>query len=421
MELRFAQVNRFYPHLRVAEITLCDNGCRLQNVPVLSGMVTSDTGMWTGHAMRRPPSEEEAGGLFSEEETLGPDFRSVMCVVAYSHSRAMIIGFLPHPLTQMAFIDEEQNRDIYRHPSGTNVTANKYGDLTIQQTGGAFIKIAWENGSGQPPDYYEDLTEKTANETWELQENEPATITITTGNRDGEAFKLRVRPSGDVDQMSSGYWHLRHARDLHHDIGEESQVHIILSSTHTAGEDIKIRTPANVTVTAGGDATVQAAGDAHLFAAGTALVAAGGDARVSAAGSATVGALGEARVGSAGPVTVASMEAIFLAAPVIVALTEEFIVTGSIIEGGSIAGIAGAAAAEAKAAEIVAQASIDTAAAVDGPPPELAEAAADLAEAAEEIELAVEEAVETSSDAVGTAPPDNEGLTGDPAPDMPIV
>lgn len=441
MELYFAQVARAYPHTRTCEIILLHNGQRLQGVPMLSGMVTSDTGFWSAHAMQRPPSEEEAGGLFSEEETLGPDFRSVTCVVAYTHGRAFIIGFMPHPLTQMAFVDLEQNRDAYRHPAGTMATTNKYGDFTLSHTGGAFFKFAWPNASGVDPDRYEDLTQKTANDTWELQENEPVTVTLSTGNRDAEAFKIRVRPNGDVDQMSSGYWHLRHAKDLHHDIGEQSEVHITLTSTHSAGLDIKIRTPENVTVTAGGDARVQALGDAYLTAGDDATVEAidnvyikaGGDVRITAGGDieATVGgdaeikAAGSATVESKGDLELFSPSAINMTSTVINATTPLFNVVGVFVEEGQ-AFLAEAAvlAKELSLASDLAGMAGDLASTeenVAAAEEEVEAARADIEEAAENIRLAVEEAVLTSEEAVGTAPPDNEGLTGDPAPDLPIV
>lgn len=410
LQIRFAQVVRVYPKYRACEIAFLDDGWRVTNVPILGDYASSDTGRWSMHNMPRPPSEEEAGGYQPN-----PDERTVLAVVAMVDDRPMILGFLPHAMTQLAFIQEEQNRDMDRHPSGTNSTTNRNGSWTLQHTGGAFIRVAAQVDSDVEPDRYEDLTAKCWNENWRLPENEPCTITITTGNRDGEAMKLRFRPNGDVDQMSSGYLHIEHAKDLHVDIGESAQVHVTDFSTHTAGGDVKIRTPASVTVTAGGDA--------HLL------------------------ALGRGNACSAGPMLVGSLEKLTLEAPII------DIITGELnVQAGAVGFTAGDFAVDAAVASVAAGAigltAVETSVmgvlgvtgvavaeefvtgVVPPVPPlpagmpsgaggvaeeialaeaERAAAEEDLAEAAENIALAVEEAVETSSAAVGLGPMDNLG------------
>lgn len=394
LAIRFAQVVRVYPKYRTCEIAYLDDGWRAQNVPILSDYASSNSGGWSMHNMPRPPSEEDAGGYHPD-----PAERTVLAVVAMVDDRPLVIGFLPHAMTQMAFVQEEQNRDIWRHPSGTITTINRNGSMEIQHTGGAFIRVAAQVDSDIEPDRHEDLTDKAWNENWVLPENDPATITITTGNRDGEALKIRLRPNGDVDQMSSGYLHIEHAKDLHVDIGEHAQIHITDHYTTSAGDDIKQRTPANITISAGDNLRLQAKGDVILTAGGNLTAQTEGNATVSAAGAATV----EANQS----IEVFSPLAINLVSTVVNVTAPLFNVLGLIVEEGQVAAaeaavLARTAAYEAKLLATLTPAVLE----LEG---EIEAAEADVMEAAENIEAAVLEAVETVEPAVGTGEPDNLG------------
>jgi hypothetical protein len=422
------------------------------------------------HAMMRPPSEEMAGGLFDKVETAGPDFRTVLAACVMTGGRPMIIGFMAHPMTQMEFIKDEQNRDIYRHPAGNNINTERHGNYEIHHTGGAFIKVGKEvtNAAGVlvEADRHEDLTPLCANENWIYPLNDPVVITLVTGDQGENAFKERVRETGDTDIMSSGYLHVRYAKDAHVDIGETTDWHSVLEIRISSGGDIKIRTPANVTISAGENATLQALGDVNIYAGGNINAAAAGDATIEAGGNVTAAAAGDAAVaaggsveavsagplyaGGAGPVFVGASDLLVLDAPTILVNCEEMIVTGEIIEGGAeggllgglvggvteiVSGIADAIGIDLSytlgapgdiggqmgdaAGDYGSDAAAAGDAAASAAQPEVDAAIADIEEAQESIRLAVEEAVETSLEAVGTGDPDNEGITSDPAGDVP--
>jgi hypothetical protein len=404
MSLRFGQVVHVYPNYFTCEIVMCDTGQRYQNVTILSPFVSNNSGVRYQHGVIRPESEELAGGLMTNDED-----RTVLAACVFVGGKPMVVGFIAHPLTQLAWLPEEQNRDTYRHPAGVLVNTERHGNHEIHHTGGCFIKIGKDatNAAGVEvlADRHEDLTPICANENWIYPINDPVTITICTGDQGAEAFKMRVRPNGDTDIYSSGNLVIDYLENCTVNIGGDTLVNTLGTTTVNSQGDCKVRSMGDVVVTAAGAGRLHAAGEASLFAGGTATVAAAGDA--------TVAAVGTVNVASEGPLTVASATTITLGAPEITALTELFIVTGEIIALGEFGG---GALGAALATGIVASAVPPLAAMV---PVELAEAEAQLAQAMIDIELAVAEAVETSLEAVGTGPADNEGLGGDPAPDVP--
>lgn len=419
MSLRFAQVIHYYPNYGTAEVVMLDNGQRFQNVTVLTEFISNNSGSRIHHAMLRPASEEAAGGLMPNEED-----RSVLAAVVMVGGRPMIIGFMAPPMTQLAFLPEEQNRDLYRHPSGTLATVNKHGDLEIQHSGGAFVRIAFDNASG-PADRHQDLTPLAANENWLLPENEPPTITISVGNRDGEALKARVRPNGDTDVMSSGQLHIRYAKSVHVDAGENVSVHVGGNATVSAEGDISARAEGNVTVTAGGDAHVLAEGAGSVVSAGPLLLGSSQSVTIeapvvnlaaevvdiTAAETGVSGALlVTGGIGAPGGIEASTVVAAAVAGVEVVSAlpmvapdfaTGPVAVSPSPVGGGGSAPFGGVEGELGLAAE------------------QVAAATEDVAEARQSIEEGVQEAVETATEARGLGLPDNEGLSGDPAPDVP--
>lgn len=388
MSLRLAQVGHVYPQHRTCEVTMLDNGQRFQNVMYCCHYSSSNSGVWMAHGLLRPDSEEIAGALRDPIETDMP-LRSTTAVVAMINGRPFVMGFMSHPYSQLAFIHDEQNRDIYRAPAGVIATVQRDGNFELHHTGGAFFKIG-KDIETTDADRHEDLTPLCWNENWIYPLNDPVTITLVTGDQGDQAFKGRIRETGDTDLMSSGYLHIRYQRDAHVDIGETTDWHSVDEIRVSSGADIHIRTPGNVIISAGGDVTSQALGNAFVYA--------GGDLTAAAAGNTTVAGGAE--------VTVSAAELLYLGAPEIEAHCEIFTVFGELIldapdpEGGAVGEEQGAIAAEAAAGEVEA-------------------AEADIEEAITSIEEAVLEAVETSLEAVGTGEPDNLGEGGDPAPDIP--
>lgn len=414
LAIRFAQVVRVYPKFRTCEIAFADEGWRTQNVPILSDYASSNSGGWSMHNMPRPPSEQDAGGYHPD-----PNARTVLAVVAMVDDRPFVIGFLPHAMTQMAFVQSEQNRDIWRHPSGTIGTINRNGSFELQHTGGAFIRVAAQVDSPTLPDNHEDLTPRAWNLNWALPENEPPTITISVGNKSGEAFKLRVRPNGDTDIMSSGNLNVRYQGNAHIDVGGDAEIHVAGDTTASIGGDLRAR--------AMGDVTATAAGDAHLLAQGNGSMVSQGDALVGSASkltleapqidivtgslditagqvgvaAATIGVTGEVGIlgglAVTGTVGVTGTFGMTGAMGVVGVVDATDFVTAGGFPGAPGFGGGGGGAPGGVAAEL----------ALAGQ--EVAAGTADLAQAAVDIEQAVQEAVLTSAAARGTAPPDNLG------------
>jgi hypothetical protein len=406
MSVRFAQVVHVYPNYRMAEVVMCDNSQRYQNVMIATEHVTSNSGSWRAHGVPRPPAEEDAGGIHPEDEYMPGPVRTEFALVTFIGGRPMITGWMPPPLSQMMFTFEQQNREVHRHPAGLVETTSFEGNWELHHSGGAFLRGAYETAL-QMPDRHEDLTPFGANENWLLPENDPIMWTMSTGDQGEEAVKLRWRHDGCVDQMSTGYWHVRHLEDLHFDIGMQSEFHVLDFSTHTAGGDIRIRTPtADVLITAGGDF--------HVL------------------------ALGQGNVVSAERLLLGSLEKVVIEAPIVEISAPEAVgivtgvmgITGEVgIEGGLgvegvvqssepmiapefVEGLGIGFGGEAESGGVEAEMALAE--------EEVAAAEEDLAEAEESIEEAVLEAQETHLEAVAEGgDPDNMGEGGEPAEDVP--
>lgn len=452
MSLRFGQVIHYYPNHRVAEIVMTDNAQRFQNVTCLTGYVTSDSGTHINHTMQRPGSEQEAGGLMVNMAE-----RSVLAACIFEGGRPFIVGFMPHPMTQLAFRHEEGNRDLYRHPAGIVATVNKAGNFEMQHTGAAYLRI----GLGIE---HEDLTPLAWNENWTLPLNEQPTITLSNN-----LFRLVIEPVGDTELLSDGSWTQSYRQNEKINFGGDSDTRVAGHSTLSAGLDIRIRTPANVTVTAGKNAIVQAGEDAFVYAGsdvtisagdhvniaagadatlvasgdvaigaggdctigaqGDVTVSAGGNVAVGAAGNASVGAMGSASldangsvsVSAGGTATVSCAGPMTLAAVEITAVTTAFVVTGYIVElGGAGAGFGGYGGNGLGAISNggIARSHAATARVAAGP--EVSGANNDVAQAKSDISAGVAAAKASSDRARGTGPSDNVGRDGAPAPDVPV-
>lgn len=399
VQLRLAQVVKIIPKWRLCEIVFCDDGWRATDVPILTSYVSTNTGGWTMHNMPRPPDEDVAGALQPSE-----DMRTVLAMVAVTDGRPVIMGFLPHPMTQLAFIEPEQNRDIWRHPSGTIVTVNKNGSLEVHHTGGMFLKVGID-GDNATATEHEDLTGLCANENWVYPENDPPTVTLSNGK-----FRLIIRPNGDTEYLSGGDLSVRYKGKADVDIGGNATVRVAGNAEVDAGGGITARTPGNITASAGGAATVQAIGEANVRAGGSANVQAGGSAEVTAAGDVTVAAVGSASLGAGGSVTVSAAGALTVGGTAITLAAPLVTVLGELIVSGEPA--TAEMVALALNLPIVAAAAAGAAAGVAGAPPQVAQATAQVAAALVSVQEAERLAIETSEPAIGTGPKDNQGGEG---------
>lgn len=175
-----AQVTGVHPQRRTLELVDLRDGGRVGEAQVSSGIVGSDSGAWTVPSVARPATEQQAGGI-------APTGRSLIAVYAKLHGRPVVLGFLPPLGSQMTF--SEQDRAIYRHPSGGYATFAPDGSIEVRHPGGAYLRIG--NGPGQ------DLSAVAANG-WTPPAGGPATVTLLTGG-----VTLTIAPTGLVTLTSA--------------------------------------------------------------------------------------------------------------------------------------------------------------------------------------------------------------------------
>lgn len=177
--LRLAQVTGVHPERRSLELTYLDDGGRVAEAQVASGVVGSDAGVWAVPSVPRPASERQAGGI-------NPSGRTVMAVVAEIHGRPIVMGFIAPRGSQMAF--SEQDRSMYRHSSGAYATIAPDGSIEVRHPGGAALRI----GTGATE------TVPGANG-WSPPGAAAPQITLTTSG-----FTLTVEPGGKTTLTTSG-------------------------------------------------------------------------------------------------------------------------------------------------------------------------------------------------------------------------
>ena len=195
MTLRLAQVTGVHPERRTVELTYLDSGGRVAEAHIASGVVGSDAGTWAVPNVPRPGTEGQAGGINASG-------RTVMAVVAEVHGRPIVMGFIAPLGSQMAFT--EQNRTMYRHPSGAYATIAPDGSIEVRHPGGAHLRIGqgateaipgangWGVGGGSPPQ----ITLTTSGFTLTV---EPGGKTTLTTEGEAEITTPHLQINGNVD------------------------------------------------------------------------------------------------------------------------------------------------------------------------------------------------------------------------------
>lgn len=174
MNIRFARVVATHPSRRTVDLVFLDTGYRCGDVPVLASVLGTDCGVWSVPDAPKPATESEAGGI-------APTGRTVLAACGFVQDRPIVLGFVQPDGGQMAF--DEQNRTVYRHPSGSYVTVAPDGSIEAYHSGGGYVRI----GSGD----HEDLGGKAADGNWSLPGNNAPTITVATAG-----VKATIRPDG---------------------------------------------------------------------------------------------------------------------------------------------------------------------------------------------------------------------------------
>lgn len=189
--IRFAQVVAVHPERRTVDIAFCDTGQPVGEVPVLSGSISSDSGVWDIPDAAKPASNTQAGGLANGAR------RQVAAVARGPGRVPLVVGFLHPDDGQMAF--SQANRSVQRHPSGAYATVAPDGSIEAWHPSGAYLRI----GTGA----HEDLAPLAAGAPWVVPPGAPpAQITLATSG-----FTLTVDPGGNTTLVSQGNGSLQFA------------------------------------------------------------------------------------------------------------------------------------------------------------------------------------------------------------------
>ena len=190
MSIRFAKVVATYPRTRSVDLVFSDTGERSARVQVMTSNASSDGGTWDVPDVPKPSSEQAAGEL-------APSGRSLVACVAFNGRSPVVIGFMHTLDGQMAF--GEQNRQVYRHPSGAYTTVAPDGSIETYHPSGAYLRI----GTGD----HQDLAAVSADGNWQIPAGAPpAQVTLATSG-----FKLTVQPGGECDLVTAGKLSLTYA------------------------------------------------------------------------------------------------------------------------------------------------------------------------------------------------------------------
>lgn len=174
-----AKIVAVHPQRRVVELVDENDGTRVGEAHVVAGVVSSDSGFWGVPSVPRPRTEQAAGSP-------NPTGRTMRALYLTLWGRPVVVGFLPPLSSEVAFT--EQDRTLYRHPSGSYVTISPDGSIEARHPGGAHLRI----GSG-------DSETVPAANGWNMPAASPPQITVTTSG-----FVLKVEPGGNVTLESQG-------------------------------------------------------------------------------------------------------------------------------------------------------------------------------------------------------------------------
>jgi phage baseplate assembly protein gpV len=129
--LELAQIVAVNPGKQTVEIVLCRTGAPFGNVKVAGG-VSSDGGDWGIPSVRRPPSQQQSGGLTSPG-------RKLLGLVGNVSGRWVLLGLVR---SADGFAVTEQDRKISHHPaSGSYATVAPDGSIEAFHASGAYFRI----------------------------------------------------------------------------------------------------------------------------------------------------------------------------------------------------------------------------------------------------------------------------------------
>ena len=205
--IRRGQVVAVHPESRTVDLVMLDDGQRMARVEVMAG--ASDCGVWDVPSVKPPANEAAAGGMATSGRTLhavlAPDGRG----------SGVVLGFVA-PMGGLAV--KEQDRYLYRHPSGAAFTIAPDGSIEVIHPSGSYFRM----GTGDHQDLAGVVTSA-------LPAAGGPVPQITMGTPDG--VKLTVKPGGEVELTTPAELKLTYAHaTLHGDIA--------LTGTLTASVDV---------------------------------------------------------------------------------------------------------------------------------------------------------------------------------------
>jgi len=176
--IRIAQVVKVNPAARSVDLVFLDDGMRMANVRVMGG--ASDSGGWDVPSVQPPASERAAGGRATNGRTLHAVF------APDRHGRGVVMGFLA-PGQGLAV--REQDRMLYRHPSGAHLSIAPDGSIQLGHPGGTSIRI----GTGGT----EDVGAAAAGG-WQAPSGAVPQVTLATA----DGVTITIKPGGEVELVT---------------------------------------------------------------------------------------------------------------------------------------------------------------------------------------------------------------------------
>lgn len=180
--MRQAVVVAVHPERRTLDLVYADTAMPVAEVSI-AGWVSSDGGHW------HIPSVPKPKGIATQASP--PDSgRQLVALVDQVGGRAIVVGFMSPPTTQMAFT--QADREVHRHSSGAYTTVAPDGSIETFHPSGAHFRI----GTGA----HENLQGVSRENIWdEVSSAAQPTITLKT-----QQFSLVIEPSGNVTLTTTG-------------------------------------------------------------------------------------------------------------------------------------------------------------------------------------------------------------------------
>lgn len=187
--LGLGRVVAVHPEDRSVDLVMIPDGARLAGVQVLSGVVSSNSGLADLH---------EPVGTGGEKWTLATEGeREIIACVGYVGRNPLVVGFLAPQVCEVLFA--RKNFRIDRHASDVYQTIDDAGNVELYHPSGTFLRIA------ESPDH-EDLTGQDFDKAFKVTRNTSKAVHVRLQVKNAGVLKATVSidPSGNVGVTHEG-------------------------------------------------------------------------------------------------------------------------------------------------------------------------------------------------------------------------